>query len=362
MAVPSTSLALDTDSGVDSRVDANALLTNKDNSVAVDGNELWEKALNGLFLAGCFGAALHAVVNVDHGMTRGWTQSEIAMRIPMDTWSSYESALSSKPIFTKTAINVVIYLLGDWLSQTLFAGNDSLDFSIERTLKNGFIGLCFGPLVHQYYEWSDWVLPVEGGLYNRLGKVMMDQTLYLSIKCSIYIAAVGLLSGETWEEVQDKVKTRIGPVCVTAWKFWPLVHCITYGVIPARHRVLWVNSVDLIWNAILATLSRSDKESPDANEETDTVAAVGTLEPLAEVETIALSNALALGALQETPDVANYQGDRKDETEASMEKVVSIDTTGFMPLIPATSTDSVPLVEASVFRNRTNTDLLDVVR
>lgn len=214
------------------------------------------KILNACLLLSCFGFALYTIVSVDNGMTRGWTQSEIAMRIPVDNWSSYESALAESPIVTKTTINVIIYLLGDWLSQTVFAKKNILDFDAKRTLRNGFIGLCFGPLVHMYYEWSDTILPVEAGIMNRVKKILMDQTLYLSIKCSIYISAVGLLAGEDWEDVQQTVKERIGPVCFTAWKFWPLVHVVTYSVVPARHRILWVNCVDLVWNAILSTLSR----------------------------------------------------------------------------------------------------------
>lgn len=34
-----------------------------------------------------------------------------------DNWQEYEGGLSSHPIFVKTAINVVIYLIGDWMSQ-----------------------------------------------------------------------------------------------------------------------------------------------------------------------------------------------------------------------------------------------------
>ena len=219
-----------------------------------------QKIVNGTFLALCFGFALYTILNIDHGMTRGWSQSEIAMRIPLDNWSSYESALLEKPIFTKTIINVIIYLLGDWLSQTVFQGNNVLEFDVSRTLKNGFIGLCFGPLVHQYYEFSDAILPVEGGLVNRASKILMDQTIYLTIKCSMYISAVGLLAGDDVGTVKENVKERIGPVVITAWKFWPLVHCITYGLVPARHRILWVNSVDLIWNAILASKAQGDDE------------------------------------------------------------------------------------------------------
>lgn len=233
--------------------------------IDLNDKQLQQKTINALFLLASFGYAFFAFFMVDADIsTRGWTQPEIAMRIPMDNWASYEHLLRVSPIQTKTFINVVIYLLGDWLSQTLFSqqkNKDVLDFDVSRTLRNGFIGLCFGPCVHAYYEWSDTILPmdVEEGLLlqNRVLKILMDQTLYLTIKCSIYISAVGLLAGESFSDVKENVKTRIGPICFTAWKFWPLVHCVTYGLIPARHRILWVNCVDLIWNAILATLAGS---------------------------------------------------------------------------------------------------------
>lgn len=231
--------------------------------------EIGMKIFNGLILAVSFGYAAYTILNIDHGMTRGWTQSEIAMRIPLDNWQSYETSLAEKPIYTKTLINVVIYLLGDWLSQTAFQKKHMLDFDPWRVLRNGFIGLCFGPLVHEYYQFSDHILPVDGGLLIRLQKILMDQTIYLTVKCSIYIMSVGLLAGESFATVKNNVKERISGIVFTAWKFWPLVHCITYGVIPARHRILWVNCVDLIWNAILATMASRKL----GTEEENTVAA-----------------------------------------------------------------------------------------
>lgn len=213
-------------------------------------------------LVASFGFAFYTVFNVDAGMTRGWTQEEILARVPFDNWRGYEESLADKPILTKTSINVIIYLLGDWLSQTIFSQKNALDFDASRTFKNGFIGLCFGPLVHAYYEFSDEILPPAIAV-NRVYKIFMDQTIYLGTKCSIYIASVGLLNGESIQDVTDSVKTRIKPIMLTAWKFWPLVHCVTYGVIPARHRILWVNSVDLIWNAILAQAARGANEDEE---------------------------------------------------------------------------------------------------
>ncbi len=105
------------------------------------------------------------------------------------------------------------------------------------------------------------------GITNRAFKILMDQTIYLSIKCSIYILAIGVLNGDSIESSSDNVKNRIKPIMFTAWKFWPLVHCVTYGLIPARHRILWVNSVDLVWNAILASKARDDGDDDGEKEE-----------------------------------------------------------------------------------------------
>ena len=56
-----------------------------------------------------------------------------------------------------------------------------------------------------------------------------------------------MLSGEGVEDSAENVRTRIKPIMFTAWKFWPLVHCVTYGLIPARHRILWVNSGEFVF-------------------------------------------------------------------------------------------------------------------
>lgn len=209
-----------------------------------DSSELstQQKVINALFLSAAFGYAIYTILNIDAGLTRGWSASEIAMRIPLDNWGAYESYLANKPIVTKTLINVIIYLLGDWLSQTVFQQKNVLDFDISRTLRNGFIGLCFGPCVHQYYEFSDAILPPENGLVTRLEKIVMDQTIYLTIKCSIYICAVGLLAGEDFATVKQRVKDKIVGIVFTAWKFWPLVHCITY-----RYVLGW----DVAWTIIV---------------------------------------------------------------------------------------------------------------
>lgn len=103
---------------------------------------------------------------------------------------------------------------------------------------------------------------------NRVYKIVMDQTIYFITKCSAYIALVGLLRGDSAEQVVTDVKERIWPVVFRGWRFWPLAHIVTYGFIPPRHRVLWVNVLDLVWSSILASLASADKTTTAAAPET----------------------------------------------------------------------------------------------
>jgi protein Mpv17 len=176
----------------------------------------------------------------------------------------------------KTAINVVIYIIGDWMSQVGWGRTKNLlDFDLARTARNGLIGAMFGPLVHYYYDFSDWILPMDVPI-NRLYKLLMDQSIYFFVKCSAYIALVGLLRGDPPKEVVQDVKERIWPVVFRGWRFWPLAHIVTYGFIPPRHRVLWVNMLDLLWSSILAQLASKEGGEEIAAAAAPAAAAVDT--------------------------------------------------------------------------------------
>jgi len=183
------------------------------------------------------------------------------------------------------------------------------------------LGLCFGPLVHQYYQFSDTILPVEGGIMNRVEKILMDQTIYLTVKCSIYIFAVGFLSGDDFNTCKTTVKEKIGGIVLTAWKFWPLVHCVTYGLIPARHRILWVNSVDLIWNAILASKAQKGDVEKEAqvDEEIRESAhlAIDSHDPLAK-----LTVHISLASIKETIDEEHHLASDNASVRVDHEPVI----------------------------------------
>lgn len=163
---------------------------------------------------------------------------------------------------TKTVVNAALYLAGDWLSQTYFQGRGPLSFDGARATKNAVLGAAFGPVTHWYYEWSDSALPVVS-LSSGACRILLDQSLYLYLKCSAYICAVSLLDGSSVPTALGHANERIGPVARRSWRFWPAVHGVTYSIIPSRHRVLWVGAVDVLWNAVLANEARGEGGNVD---------------------------------------------------------------------------------------------------
>ena len=121
------------------------------------------------------------VLSVDVGITRGWSAEEIAYRVPLDNWNSYNAILDAAPIQTKSITSATVYAIGDTIAQRK-EGTEigELDRGrIVRSLAAGLIG--HGPLSHYWYQisedffnnvllWTDW--------WSFIPKVVIDQTLW----------------------------------------------------------------------------------------------------------------------------------------------------------------------------------------
>ena len=121
------------------------------------------------------------VLSVDIGITRGWSTEEIAYRVPLDNWNSYNAILASAPIQTKSITSATVYAIGDTIAQrTEGTEIGKLDRArIGRSLAAGLIG--HGPLSHYWYQisedffnnvllWTEW--------WSFIPKVVIDQTLW----------------------------------------------------------------------------------------------------------------------------------------------------------------------------------------
>mmetsp|Transcript_8944 Transcript_8944/g.13423 ORF Transcript_8944/g.13423 Transcript_8944/m.13423 type:complete len:338 (+) Transcript_8944:109-1122(+) len=209
------------------------------------------------------------VLSVDVGITRGWSTEEIAYRVPLDNWNSYNAILAAAPIQTKSITSATVYAIGDTIAQrTEGTEIGELDRGrIVRSLAAGLIG--HGPLSHFWYQisedffnnvlmWTDW--------WSFIPKVVIDQTLWGPFWNNSYIVLLGVMQFQKPSQVWADIKRTTIPLVVSGLKLWPLAHCITYGFVPVENRLLWVDMVEIVWVTILATQAAGSVESNEAAE------------------------------------------------------------------------------------------------
>mmetsp|Transcript_20580 Transcript_20580/g.32407 ORF Transcript_20580/g.32407 Transcript_20580/m.32407 type:complete len:364 (+) Transcript_20580:3-1094(+) len=209
---------------------------------------------------------LEHILSVDVGITRGWTPTELAERIPLDNWHSYTNILNMAPLATKAVTSATVYTIGDILAQRQ-EGNDigKLDrWRVVRSLLAGFIG--HGPMCHVWYHVSEDfftnVLQLHAW-WDFIPKIVVDQLIFGPIWNNSYILLLGLMQFQKPSQIWDDMKRTTIPLVISGLKLWPFVHCITYGLIPVENRLLWVDAVEIIWVTILASEASSSSGETD---------------------------------------------------------------------------------------------------
>ena len=113
---------------------------------------------------------------------RGWSPEEMAVRIPVDNWMSYNAVLERSPLQTKALTSATVYTIGDFISQRT-EGTDMGKLDRMRLLRSLLAGLIgHGPLSHVWYNLSedifDNVLHLNDLWWGVVPKVVIDQTTW----------------------------------------------------------------------------------------------------------------------------------------------------------------------------------------
>lgn len=200
---------------------------------------------------------LNNVATVDSSIMRGWTTEEMAVRIPVDNWISYNSVLERSPVATKAITSATVYTIGDFIAQrTEGTEMGKLDrLRLLRSLLAGLIG--HGPLSHIWYNVSeqlfDQILHLNDVWWGVFPKVAIDQCTWGPFWNNTYILLLGLMKFDSFSNIFSEMKRTTIPLIISGLKLWPLAHCVTYGLVPIENRLLWVDIVEIAWVAILAT-------------------------------------------------------------------------------------------------------------
>jgi len=199
---------------------------------------------------------------VDMNIWRGWSIEEKLFRLVPANWNAYEEALAREPLFVKSVLTGATYFIGDWIAQSVEnkgKNRDPLLIDRWRLLRNTVLGfVLLGPIAHYYYDWNaSWPFPW-------FFKLFIDQTSYVPFHNTIYFMSLELLAGKRIGEAWKDYKGKFWDFLFAGWRLWPWVNILTYTIIPIRHRLLWVDSLEIVYAAILSLLAneKDAKETP----------------------------------------------------------------------------------------------------
>lgn len=65
-------------------------------------------------------------------------------------------------------------------------------------------------------------------------------------------------------QVWGEVKSTAWPALTSSWRFWPLIHCVSFSnLIPTDLKLLFIDCMEIIWVTILSTVANKDREGSD---------------------------------------------------------------------------------------------------
>lgn len=166
-------------------------------------------------------------------------------------WAAYNEALDTNPITAKACTSAVGFFLGDLLAQ-LFIVKGALD--IKRLVTLSVFGFIYhGPSGHYFYNWLDSKIQGTDGV-SVASKVAIDQIFWCPIFMCVFFTYLGLVNGDSFGVIGNKIKSDLFTAMQGSWKVWPVVHAVNFRFISTKHRLIFINGVQIAFNMFLSLL------------------------------------------------------------------------------------------------------------
>mmetsp|Transcript_12450 Transcript_12450/g.15592 ORF Transcript_12450/g.15592 Transcript_12450/m.15592 type:complete len:303 (-) Transcript_12450:63-971(-) len=230
--------------------------------------------LNAAVLGSLFIASVYAIfhhdaeklvalpVNADHA------KAAVAMLhdLPTEWLAWYDDEALKYPLMTKASTSGICYSVGDIFAQGL-AGKNVKTLDLGRTARSGAAGFIgHGPVAHYWLNFLDKFLSFNGAWWSVIPKIAIDQGPMSIVYNTIYSLLLGAFAFRDPRDVMRDVRAAFIPGFVASIRFWPLVHLVTFTVIPLELQLLWVDVAEIIWVCILSGVNNEKLNSDNMDE------------------------------------------------------------------------------------------------
>ena len=125
---------------------------------------------------------------------------------------------------------------------------------MKRFITLSVFGFIYhGPSGHYFYNWLD--SKISGTEAKDVAlKVGIDQLLWCPVFMSVFFTYLGLVNGDSISTIVDKIKNDLFTAVQGSWKVWPIVHAVNFKFISTKHRLVFINTVQVAFNMFLSLI------------------------------------------------------------------------------------------------------------
>ncbi|KAI6646587.1 hypothetical protein LOD99_12708 [Oopsacas minuta] len=169
----------------------------------------------------------------------------------------YGRCYKKSPTFTSAVTGCILFALGDIARQQIVE-KKGIAHEYSETMRMGTLGLIWvGPVINTWYMILEKSIKISG-VRGVLIKIACDQLLFAPI---LILTIVNFLKKSTnYQEFKQVMSTEYLTVLKTNYLFWPLIQFITFSFIPLSLRVVWVNSISIVWNTFISWVMYGKKQ------------------------------------------------------------------------------------------------------
>jgi len=167
-------------------------------------------------------------------------------------WNAYNDALDRTPLLAKACTSLVGWFLGDLLAQIFIVKATTLD--VPRLITLAAFGFLYhGPSGHYFYNWLDEKIPGNDSK-TVATKVIIDQAIWCPLFMTVFFTYLGLVAGDSFSAIGDKIKKDLFIAVQGSWKVWPIVHAVNFKFISTKHRLVFINGIQIAFNMFLSLI------------------------------------------------------------------------------------------------------------